>query len=536
VVIRCERCSTLYELDESLLAPTGSQVQCTKCENVFTAYPPRAPGRTLVGVPASLADRPAEAAEAAAQAAPPPPPSPAPVAETPSPPAAAAPPPPAPAPAARPTPPPSVRRTGPAPVYRPPTPVAAAPGAVRSPVLRRDTVGAFEARLRATARWRWLAPALIAAVVLAVVGAVVALGRRGDAGADRARAEALGLLQRDDVQSLDAAVAQLDLAIHRAPKRREATADRVLADVLRAASLAEEADAITARAAGRVEERERIHREQAAGWEEAERKAGDEAAALEGDARGRAEKARALVSGAHDALRALQAEVGETPEVARALAMFQASGSDRERERVHRLVRTAKEKGVRDPWLDLADGWADARDLDRATRERALVRLGALAAARPDLLRGRYLLARAQLSLGRRSEAVATLDGILTANPKHEAARRLREEVAIPVPAPAPPAPPPAAQEPPANPPPRRRKAVRQPTPEASAPATAEEPAAPPPAEVAPLPAPEAATNAPEPASPAPAPVQEVPSAAPEQPRRRRAAPEQPPTLPGGSG
>ncbi|HET7825361.1 MAG TPA: zinc-ribbon domain-containing protein, partial [Anaeromyxobacter sp.] len=48
MVIRCERCSTLYELDEALLAPGGSQVQCTRCQHVFTAFPPRAPGRTLV--------------------------------------------------------------------------------------------------------------------------------------------------------------------------------------------------------------------------------------------------------------------------------------------------------------------------------------------------------------------------------------------------------------------------------------------------------------------------------------------------------
>ncbi|HEY6101289.1 MAG TPA: zinc-ribbon domain-containing protein, partial [Anaeromyxobacter sp.] len=32
MVIRCERCSILYELDEALLAPGGSQVQCTRCQ------------------------------------------------------------------------------------------------------------------------------------------------------------------------------------------------------------------------------------------------------------------------------------------------------------------------------------------------------------------------------------------------------------------------------------------------------------------------------------------------------------------------
>jgi predicted Zn finger-like uncharacterized protein len=42
VIIRCERCSTLYDLDEKLLAPEGSSVQCVKCQAIFTAVPPRA--------------------------------------------------------------------------------------------------------------------------------------------------------------------------------------------------------------------------------------------------------------------------------------------------------------------------------------------------------------------------------------------------------------------------------------------------------------------------------------------------------------
>jgi len=52
VIIRCERCSTVYELDEALLAPEGSPVQCTRCQAVFTARPQGARGQTLVGMPA----------------------------------------------------------------------------------------------------------------------------------------------------------------------------------------------------------------------------------------------------------------------------------------------------------------------------------------------------------------------------------------------------------------------------------------------------------------------------------------------------
>ncbi len=40
MLIRCEKCSTLYELDEKLLPPQGAAVQCSKCQFVFKAYPP----------------------------------------------------------------------------------------------------------------------------------------------------------------------------------------------------------------------------------------------------------------------------------------------------------------------------------------------------------------------------------------------------------------------------------------------------------------------------------------------------------------
>jgi predicted Zn finger-like uncharacterized protein len=54
--IRCERCATVYELDEKRLPARGASVKCTRCQHVFRAVPP-AP------------------AEAAATAAPRPPPS-----------------------------------------------------------------------------------------------------------------------------------------------------------------------------------------------------------------------------------------------------------------------------------------------------------------------------------------------------------------------------------------------------------------------------------------------------------------------------
>jgi len=436
VVIRCERCSTMYELDESLLAPGGSEVQCTKCQHVFTAFPPRSAGRTLVGVPGLPT---------------PPEPNPVPKAE------------PARAPTA-PAAPPRARTGAPA-VYRP----AASAPVGRAPVLKRDTVGAFEARLRWSARWRWLAPVIAAAVVVGAAGSWLLLARRGSPGASRAHAEALALVALDDAGSLDDAAARLEKVSQGAPKLEGSGADRALALALRAASLLDERDALATKLSARMDERERLRREESAGWQEAERAAAADVAGLESEVRAREERARALSSSAAEQLRAVQSEVGDTAEVVRAAAVLHATHG--EREPPPRNARAGRERARRDPWLDLADGWMDARDPDRSIRERALVRLGALAAARPDLLRGRYLLARAQASLGRRAEALATLEGVLAANPHHEGAGRMRDELAAPPP-PAPQAPAPAvpgAPTAPVKPPPQSRKKLPPPDPEASA-------------------------------------------------------------------
>ncbi len=49
MLIRCEKCSTLYELDEKLLPAQGAPVQCSKCQFVFKAYPPAEPARAADG-------------------------------------------------------------------------------------------------------------------------------------------------------------------------------------------------------------------------------------------------------------------------------------------------------------------------------------------------------------------------------------------------------------------------------------------------------------------------------------------------------
>jgi predicted Zn finger-like uncharacterized protein len=486
LVIRCERCSTLYELDESLLSPSGSQVQCTRCQHLFTAYPSQSPGRTLVGVPAAAP--PAELAPALAAPA------------APSIPKARS---------GRPSsspgrPEPKPVRTAPAPVYRPAAPAAgAAPpqGVARGPVLRRDTVGAFEARLRRSARMRWLAPVLAAVAIAVAVGGWLLLSRRPDGASTRVREEALALAALDDGASLDGAISRLEAIEGRAPAAGAATAERAFVQVLRAGALAEEGEALAARLGALAADRDRLRREKPAGWEDAERAAATEAQVLEPEVRAREERSRALRAAALEALRRVQAEAGDTAEVARGLAAYHALAGARDA--VLAALRSAQ-GAAPDPWLGLAAAWLDVRDPDRAAHERALPVLRDLTASHPEILRARLLLARTQASLGRRAEAVATLDGLLAANARHEAARRLREELSAPrAPAPAatPPAPTPAVA---VKPPPQPRKIVSPPSDPGSATPIEAGDSAGTPLAPAPVPAPAAAPAGPPGAAPTP--------------------------------
>ena len=40
MIIECEKCHTKYTLDENLLKNTGSKVRCSRCKNLFMAFPP----------------------------------------------------------------------------------------------------------------------------------------------------------------------------------------------------------------------------------------------------------------------------------------------------------------------------------------------------------------------------------------------------------------------------------------------------------------------------------------------------------------
>ncbi|ABS26218.1 zinc-ribbon domain-containing protein [Anaeromyxobacter sp. Fw109-5] len=407
--IRCERCSTLYELDEALLAPEGSSVQCTRCDHVFTARPPaQSEGQ---GAPLAVAEVRARDDVAAA----PPPSRDEPEDVPPSPPRAPL------AEGAGTREPRTARASTPS-VYRP-TP---GPGAgVRAhPVLRRDTVGAFESRLRWSARLRWLVPAIAVGALLVSAAGWLLLRGRVDPGAASAQAEALALLALDDEGSLERAVARLDDALRLEPGLRSAAADRALVQVAQASALRERSQAVAAEHAAGQAERERVLREQAPGWEAAERAMAAKAAALDSESVALEQRARALVASAREALGPLATELKDASAVVRARAAMHAAAG--ERDEALALASAGGSPGERDPWLDLVDAAVDAADAQRPAQERAAVKLAALTARTPALLRARQLLARVQAALGRPEEAGATLDRLLAANPRHEGARAVR--------------------------------------------------------------------------------------------------------------
>ncbi len=471
MVIRCERCSTLYELDETLLAPEGSSVQCTRCDHVFTARPP-APGE-VAAEPQAASGKPAftpaelEAAVAPTSGAPLDPRTPDAVAV-----AVGDVPPPARtessgprAPAQEPR---YARGTTPA-VYRP-TPGPTGPTSVRAhPVLRRDTVGAFESRLRWSARLRWLVPAVALGLGVLGAGGLFLLRGRVAPGAASARAEGLALLALDDAHSLEEATSRFDDALRAAPRLHAAIADRALAQAMQATALAERSRALAAARGSRQVERERLLRDQPPGWEEAERAAAGAAGKLEAEAHALDERARALVTSARDALGPLATELRDDPAFVRALAAVQAAAG--ERDAALALARTAGTPGERDPWIDLVDAALDATDAQRATQERAVVKLTTLSARNPELLRARHLLAVTQAALGRSDEARSTLDRLLAANPRHEAARALRDSLTAKAPAASP------GESPPGNVTPPARKTFAQRPPAATPPAVAPAPA-----------------------------------------------------------
>lgn len=475
MIIRCERCSTIYELDEALLAPEGSPVQCTRCKAIFSARPPRpaahAHAHAQAPAPGGVSAEPT-AVEFADQGPLPLPPSQPPSAAVAEPPPAAAPaqPPQVAAPVAPPPPPPRGARPGPA-IYRRPPPAvhspATAQAGARSASGRRGTVGAFEARFQRSTLWRrLLVPAAALLLVALVAGGTALWRRRPDPEVLRLAAEAAARLTQDDTGSLTRAVQLYDTILARAPSRLDAAADRALARLLLAAAKLEEAEPFAEQLARRAAERERLMGGPPAGVEDVLRLLAVEATRLEGELAPRRQEAERLTAQAASELKAVAAGPGGEALAARGLAVAAALAS--ERDETTRQAALARTRGA-DRWADLAEAWLALRT--SGGREPALAALARLAAEHPDLLRARYLLARAQVAGGRKEEAVATLARLLAANPRHERAQRLKG--ALTAPPPPPPAPPPA---PPA---PVQRRTWVTPTPVAAPVASPAAPAAP---------------------------------------------------------
>ena len=43
MILTCQKCSTSFNLDETLLKATGSKVRCSLCQNIWVAFPPETP-------------------------------------------------------------------------------------------------------------------------------------------------------------------------------------------------------------------------------------------------------------------------------------------------------------------------------------------------------------------------------------------------------------------------------------------------------------------------------------------------------------
>lgn len=288
-------------------------------------------------------------------------------------------------------------------------------------------MGAFEARLKANARLKWIVPlgaGICAALVLAIW---LFVSGRVDPVAARRHAEAMALVAQDDIESLEKAAGILDDVARKESGIRSIQPDRSLAGILLATGLMEEVAVPIQRLAAKLAERERIAGAQPPPSPEALGTLAAEVEALRTMVEPRQSRARELSERAYAGLKQLSADHGNEIEVARAIAVYFASVGDREQ--ALRFIRTARGPSDRDPWIQLAEGWLDAREDAKEPRERAVVKLAALVAARPDIVRARYLLARAQAALGWREAAAATLDGLLAANPRHRRASRMRAEL-----------------------------------------------------------------------------------------------------------
>lgn len=379
----------------------------------------------------------------------------------------------------------------------------------------RDAVSAMEARLRNLARWKLAAVPLGAVLLLLLAyGGWSAWKRRPDPETRRQRTEAMALVAQDDAASLARAVELLDASQQGDHASNGAAGERGLAMALLSAALADEAEPLGDRLAVALDEKARLEREQPPGFEDAQRALAMEVTRLEVELAPKRQKFEAARSRASEELKALAARPKGAGDAARGQAILAVLDANPEAlQRATALLRS----GASDGWADLAELWLAVRR-DGAAREQAIPKLVALVSAHPELIRARFVLARALQASGRREEAISTIGRLLAANPRHERAQRLRSQLTVPTVIQLAPPPPPQPR------PVWTPRPAAQPTPAAAS-------VAPP----APAPPPKAASNqllvpAPVPA-PAPAPAQ-APVQAPAAPDVAPPVPEAPVPLP----
>jgi len=297
----------------------------------------------------------------------------------------------------------------------------------------------MDARLRSLARWKLAAVPLS---VVALLGAAYlgwsAWRRLPDPEFQRQRAQAMALINQDDAASLARALELLDLIQQGDRASRGADGERGLARALLATAHAEEVEPLVERLAAASAEKARLEREQPPGAGDALRALAMEITRAEVELAPRRQKLEALRSRAAEELQAVAVVKGEADGAARGQAVLAVLASDTDG--VEAAAARLRQAGP-DAWADLGELWLAVRQ-DGAARDRAIPKLVSLAGAHPELIRARFVLAGAQLSAGRREEAITTVGLLLAANPHHERAQRLRSKLASPPPAPpAPPAP-----------------------------------------------------------------------------------------------
>lgn len=392
--IRCERCATVYELDEKRLPARGAQVKCTRCQHVFRATPP---GQTL---PAQTP--PVEPAAADA-------PRPVPTEErtavfdfsrgtTPERTAS------------------YVTAPPPAPASAVGTAGSAAPADPQGPSHPRVAQAAPVAAAP-SARWPLFLLVLILLAV-ALAAAWFATRKRGEPTAVSRAGTLQSLLARDDRSSLEQAAFR--------PSGEEAgdgATFRSLAMLWLAADAREELAPIRARVLALEAQALQEGEARAPGWERRR----DEITLRLADARREAapieERERALLA-ASVASEGTARSSGASPiSLLRVKAVRQATLAD---PALGLTVREAATIDASDPWVEMARSLASDRgevDLDA---------LGSLSARHPRLLRARLLLARGLHSAGREGDALRVIDEVLAENGEHETAKLLKAEILAP--------------------------------------------------------------------------------------------------------